>query len=120
MKNVTILRVAVACCVLNGLLAIWLSWSVANARNRIATGEEAARQAGELLGQLRTDLDREVHSRQAEDTSYQQGVDAAIAALRDEMQGETQSRKSEAASLLEMLKALSPPANAIPAAPSPK
>lgn len=66
MKNSLLLKIATGLCVVNVLLALWSSWTMSNARSRLAVAENAIREADSAITAVRSAVTTEAKSREAE------------------------------------------------------
>lgn len=66
MKNSMLLKIAAGLCAANVLLALWASWTMSNARSRIAVAESAIREADQAITAVKSAVATETKTREAE------------------------------------------------------
>lgn len=66
MKNSMLLKIAAGLCAANVLLALWASWTMSNARSRIAVAESAIREADQAITAVKSAVATETKTRETE------------------------------------------------------
>lgn len=66
MKNSMLLKIATGLCAANVLLALWASWTMSNARSRLAAAETAIREADQALAAVKSAVAAETKTRETE------------------------------------------------------
>lgn len=66
MKNSMLLKIAAGLCAANVLLALWASWTMSNARSRIAVAESAIREADQVITAVKSAVATETKTRETE------------------------------------------------------
>lgn len=66
MKNSLLLKVATGLCVVNVFFALWASWTMSNARSRLAVAENAIREADQAIGSVKSAMTTETKTRETE------------------------------------------------------
>ena len=66
MKNSLLLKVATGLCVVNVFFALWASWTMSNARSRLAVAENAIREADRAIGSVKSAMTTETKTRETE------------------------------------------------------
>ena len=74
MKNSMLLKIAAGLCAANVLLALWASWTMSNARSRIAAAESAIREADQAITAVRSAVATETKTRETESDKLQSEV----------------------------------------------
>jgi hypothetical protein len=84
MKNSMLLKVAAGLCAANVLLALWASWTMSNARSRLAATEAAIREAEQAITTVRSAVAAETKTRETEADGMKAEV-KAISQLLDRL-----------------------------------
>ena len=66
MKNSILLKIAAGLCAANVLLALWASWTMSNARSRLAVAENAIREADQAIAAAKSAIAAETKTRETE------------------------------------------------------
>jgi hypothetical protein len=66
MKNSMLLKITAGLCVANVLLALWASWTMSNARSRLAVAEAAIHEADQAITTVRSAVAAETKTRGTE------------------------------------------------------
>lgn len=77
MKNSMLLKIAAGLCAANVLLALWASWTMSNARSRLAATEAAIREADQAITTVQSAVSAETKTREAD----VEGMKAEIKAI---------------------------------------